>query len=54
MYPELPSISLSVSLRSYDTSAAYRTLCETLGVTQSIVRTGVCWDNALAEWFFAK
>jgi transposase InsO family protein len=23
------------------------------GVLQSLARTGVCWDNALAESFFA-
>jgi putative transposase len=35
------------------TAAEYRALCKTLGVTQSMGKTGVCWDNALAESFFA-
>jgi transposase InsO family protein len=34
-------------------SGEYRALCETLGVMQSMGKTGVCWDNALAESFFA-
>jgi putative transposase len=35
------------------TSAEYRTKLEQLGVAPSVGRTGVCWDNALAESFFA-
>jgi transposase InsO family protein len=35
------------------TSAAYRKLCDDYGVKQSMGKTGVCWDNALAESFFA-
>jgi putative transposase len=35
------------------TSAEYRKLCERHGVLQSMGKTGVCWDNALAESFFA-
>ena len=35
------------------TSAEFRALCETHGVQQSMGQTGVCWDNALAESFFA-
>jgi transposase InsO family protein len=35
------------------TSAEFRALCETHGVKQSMGKTGVCWDNALAESFFA-
>jgi putative transposase len=35
------------------TSSEYRQLCERLGVRQSMGRTGVCWDNAVAESFFA-
>ncbi|WP_435874925.1 IS3 family transposase [Nonomuraea wenchangensis] len=35
------------------TSAAYAALAERLGVRLSVGRTGQCWDNALAESFFA-
>ena len=35
------------------TSAAYATLADDLGVVLSVGRTGQCWDNALAESFFA-
>jgi putative transposase len=35
------------------TSAEYRTKLQQLGVLPSVGRTGVCWDNALAESFFA-
>jgi len=35
------------------TSGEYRRLCAALGVTQSMGATGVCWDNAVAESFFA-
>ena len=35
------------------TSDEFHTLCEAHGVQQSMGRTGVCWDNALAESFFA-
>lgn len=35
------------------TSAEFRARCATLGVQQSMGQTGVCWDNALAESFFA-
>jgi putative transposase len=35
------------------TSAAYREVLATLGVTVSMSRTGNCWDNAVAESFFA-
>ncbi len=35
------------------TSTDYATLADDLGVTLSVGRTGVCWDNALAESFFA-
>lgn len=34
------------------TSAALRTLCAQHGILRSMGRTGVCWDNALAESFF--
>jgi putative transposase len=36
------------------TSAAFRTACTRLAVRQSMGRTGVCWDNAQAETFFAS
>jgi putative transposase len=35
------------------TSAEFRALCDAHGVQQSMGRTGVCWDHALAESFFA-
>jgi transposase InsO family protein len=35
------------------TSAQYRTKLDELDVLPSVGRTGVCWDNALAESFFA-
>ncbi len=35
------------------TSTDYRKLVEALGMRSSMGRTGVCWDNALAESFFA-
>jgi transposase InsO family protein len=36
------------------TSSAFAKTCASLGVTQSMGRTGICWDNALAESFFAS
>ncbi len=36
------------------TSTEFATACEALGVTQSMGRTGICWDNALAESFFGS
>lgn len=35
------------------TAAAFQTTCQTFGMTQSLGATGVCWDNAVAESFFA-
>ena len=35
------------------TSAAYAALATDLDVTLSVGRTGQCWDNAVAESFFA-
>ena len=35
------------------TSADYRTLVADLGMRSSMGRTGVCWDNAMAESFFS-
>ena len=36
------------------TSGDYATLADDLAVTLSSGRTGQCWDNALAESFFAS
>jgi len=36
------------------TSSEYRALCERLAVTQSMGATGICFDNAAAEAFFAS
>lgn len=36
------------------TSEAFGRHCQRLGVRQSMGRTGVCWDNAQAETFFAS
>ena len=35
------------------TSAAYRTLVTGLSMRSSMGRTGVCWDNSMAESFFS-
>jgi len=35
------------------TSEAFRGQCAALGMTQSMGTTGVCWDNAVAESFYA-
>ena len=35
------------------TSGEYGTLCAGYQITQSVGRTGVCWDNAPSESFFA-
>ena len=35
------------------TSASYRALVTSLGMRSSMGRTGVCWDNAMAESFFS-
>ena len=34
-------------------SAAYATYCTTIGARRSMGKTGVCWDNSVAESFFA-
>lgn len=36
------------------TSGGFGQLCEAVGVRRSMGRTGVCWDNAAAESFFAS
>lgn len=35
------------------TSARFQAVCRAFEVTQSLGATGVCWDNAVAEAFFA-
>lgn len=35
------------------TSAEFGALCGSFGVKRSMGKTGVCWDNAMAESFFA-
>lgn len=35
------------------TSAEFRTLIKDLGMRSSMGRTGVCWDNSMAESFFS-
>lgn len=35
------------------TSEEFRTLVTNLGMRSSMRRTGVCWDNAMAESFFS-
>ena len=35
------------------TSGDYRKLVKDLGMRSSMGRTGVCWDNAMAESFFS-
>ncbi len=35
------------------TSASYRALVTNLGMRSSMGKTGVCWDNAMAESFFS-
>lgn len=35
------------------TSAEFETKLQSLGMRRSVGRTGVCWDNAMAESFFA-
>ena len=35
------------------TSAGYARFCQARGIRTSVGKTGVCWDNAAAESFFA-
>jgi putative transposase len=41
-----------VELAQY-TSAEFARFCRARGIRTSVGRTGVCWDNAAAESFFA-
>jgi transposase InsO family protein len=69
MRTELVTDAMRMAARNYDlepdcimhsdrgsqyTSAAYRACLDELGLRHSVGRTGVCWDNALAESFFAS
>src|SRR5690625_150245 len=36
------------------TVASFTTYCSEAGIVQLMGRTGVCWDNAVAETFFAS
>jgi transposase InsO family protein len=49
-----PGVVFHADRGCQDTSGAYATLAEDLTVTLSTGRTGQCWDNALAESFFAS
>lgn len=48
-----PSAIFHSDRGSVYTSAEYRTVVSSLGMRSSMGRTGVCWDNALAESFFS-
>ena len=48
-----PSAIFHSDRGSVYTSAGYRGLVEDLGMRSSMGRTGVCWDNAMAESFFS-
>jgi putative transposase len=49
----VPGVIFHSDRGSQYTSAAFRELCTHHRIDQSMGRTGVCWDNALAESFFA-
>lgn len=49
----LPGAIFHSDRGSQYTAAAFQTACAELGVVQSLGATGVCWDNAVAEAFFA-
>lgn len=48
-----PGVVFHSDRGSQYTSTQFATHLRSLGVTASMGRTGVCWDNALAESFFA-
>ena len=48
-----PGVIFHSDRGSQYTSAQFASLAADLGVTLSVGRTGVCWDNAVAESFFA-
>lgn len=69
MRTELVTDALEMAARNHDlqpgcithsdrgaqyTSAEYSAKLDELGLRQSLGRTGICWDNALAESFFAS
>jgi transposase InsO family protein len=49
-----PGVVFHADRGCQDTSGDYATLAEDLTVSLSSGRTGQCWDNALAESFFAS
>jgi putative transposase len=49
----LPGAVFHSDRGSVYTSASFRAVVERLGMRSSMGRTGVCWDNAAAESFFA-
>ena len=49
-----PGVVFHADRGCQDTSGAYATLADDLAVTLSSGRTGQCWDNAVAESFFAS
>ena len=49
-----PGVVFHADRGCQDTSGDFATLAEDLAVTLSSGRTGQCWDNALAESFFAS
>lgn len=48
-----PGVIFHTDRGSQYNSGHFRRLCKTWGIRQSMGRTGVCWDNAAAESFFA-